>query len=59
VNWSGPESSDTPSAVVDAVSSIGGGGGTSTLEIVAIALAALALAVAAAGLLRGNGRAVA
>jgi uncharacterized protein YcnI len=58
VNWSGPESSDTPSAVVDAVSSIGGGG-TSTLEIVAIALAALALAVAAAGLLRGNGRAVA
>jgi hypothetical protein len=58
VNWSGPESSDTPSAVVDAVSSIGGGG-TSTLEIVAIALAALALAVAAAGLLRGNGRAIA
>jgi uncharacterized protein YcnI len=58
VNWSGPESSDTPSASIEAVSSIGGGG-TSTLAIVAIALAALALVVGASGLLRGSGRAVA
>jgi uncharacterized protein YcnI len=58
VNWSGPESSDTPSASIEAVSSIGGGG-SSTLAIVAIAVAALALAVAAAGLLRGSGRAIA
>jgi uncharacterized protein YcnI len=58
VNWSGPESSDTPAAVVEAVSSIGGGG-SSTLAIVGVALAALALVVAGAGLLRGSGRAIA
>jgi uncharacterized protein YcnI len=59
VDWSGPESSDTPAAVVEAVSSLGGGGGSSTLAIVAVALAALALAVAGAGLLRGSGRSIA
>jgi len=58
VDWSGPESSDTPAAVVEAVSSLGGGG-SSALAIVALALAAIALVVAAAGLLRGSGRAVA
>jgi uncharacterized protein YcnI len=58
VNWSGPESSDTPAPVVDAVSSLGGGG-TSTLAIVGIALAALALVVGVAGLLRGSGREIA
>ncbi|MDX6466405.1 MAG: hypothetical protein QOI27_1445, partial [Gaiellaceae bacterium] len=58
VNWSGPESSDTPSAVVEAVSSIGGGG-SSTLAIIAVALAALALVLGGAGLLRGSGRTVA
>jgi uncharacterized protein YcnI len=58
VNWSGPESSDTPAPVVDALSSFGGGG-TSTLSIVGIALAALALLLAGAGLLRGSGREIA
>jgi uncharacterized protein YcnI len=58
VNWSGPESSDTPAAAVEAVSSLGGGG-SSTLGIVGIAIAALALVVAGAGLLRGSGRPVA
>jgi uncharacterized protein YcnI len=58
VNWSGPESSDTPAAVVEAVSSLGGGG-SSTLAIVAVALAALALVVGVAGLLRGSGREIA
>jgi uncharacterized protein YcnI len=58
VNWSGPESSDTPSAVIEAVSSLGGGG-SSTLGIVGIALAAVALVVASAGLLRGSGRSIA
>jgi uncharacterized protein YcnI len=58
VNWSGPESSDTPSASIDAVSSFGGGG-TSTLAIVGVALGALALLLAVAGLLRGGGRAIA
>ena len=37
VDWSGPESSDTPAPVVEAVSSLGGGG-SSTLAIVALAL---------------------
>lgn len=56
VDWSGPESSDTPAPTLDAVSSLGGGG-TSTLALVAVALGALALVVALAGLLlRGGGR---
>src|SRR5438094_4583006 len=42
VDWSGPESSDTPAPVIKAVSSFGGGG-SSTLAIVAIAVAAVAL----------------
>jgi uncharacterized protein YcnI len=55
VDWSGPESSDTPSPVVDAKSSLGGGAGTSTLTLVALVLAALAVVVAVAGLaLRGG-----
>ncbi len=56
VDWSGPESSDTPAPTVQAVSSFGGG--TSTLSIVALALAGLALLVALAGAARG-GRAIA
>jgi uncharacterized protein YcnI len=58
VNWSGAESSDTPAAVVEAVSSLGGGG-SSTLGIAALALAALAVLIGIAGLLRGSGRAIA
>lgn len=54
VNWSGPESSDTPSPTIKAVSSIGGGG-TSTLDIVALALGAIALVVAVGGLLTRGG----
>src|SRR5690349_11255120 len=50
VNWSGPESSDTPSPTIKAVSSLGGGG-TSALDIIALALAAVALVVAVGGLL--------
>lgn len=55
VDWSGPESSDTPAPTIEALSSIGGGG-TSTLDIVAIALAGAALLVAVAGLLARAGR---
>ena len=55
VNWSGPESSDTPSPVLKAVSSFGGGG-SSTLAIVAVAVAAVALLLALAGLLVRGGR---
>src|SRR5205814_6685719 len=49
VDWSGPESSDTPAPTIDAKSSLGGGG-TSTLAIVALALAAVALVVGLVGL---------
>jgi uncharacterized protein YcnI len=54
VDWSGPESSDTPAPVVKSVAALGGGG-TSTLTIVALAIAALALVLAVTGLaLRGD-----
>jgi uncharacterized protein YcnI len=55
VNWSGPESSDTPAPVVKAVSSFGGGG-SSTLAVVALAVAAVALLLALGGLLARGGR---
>jgi uncharacterized protein YcnI len=54
VDWSGPESSDTPAPHVESVASLGGGS-SSTLEIMALALAGLALLVAVVGLVsRGN-----
>jgi uncharacterized protein YcnI len=53
VDWSGPESSDTPAPVVESKSSLGGGG-SSTLSIVALVVAAAAVVVAAAGLSRGR-----
>jgi uncharacterized protein YcnI len=55
VDWSGPESSDTPAPTIKSVSSFGGGG-TSTLSIVALVLAALALVLAGAGLLARGGK---
>ena len=55
VDWSGPESSDTPAPTIEAKSSLGGGG-SNTLGIVALALAILALVVAAAGLVGRSGR---
>jgi uncharacterized protein YcnI len=57
VNWTGPESSDSPAPTVKAVSSLGGG--TSTLDIVALALAAIALIVAVLGLFARGGRTLA
>jgi uncharacterized protein YcnI len=59
VDWSGPESSDSPSPTIKAVSTLGGGGGSTTLDIVAIALAAVALILAGAGLLARSGRTLA
>jgi uncharacterized protein YcnI len=59
VDWSGPESSDTPAPQVELKSSLGGGG-TSTLAIVALAVAAVAAALAVLALVtRGGGRALA
>jgi uncharacterized protein YcnI len=60
VDWSGPESSDTPAPVVEAKSSLGGGGGTSTLAIIALVVGAVGLVVGIAALLvRQGGRTVA
>jgi len=55
VEWSGPETSDTPAPTIEALSSIGGGG-TSTLTIVAIVLAGVALIVAVLALVSRGGR---
>ena len=55
VDWTGPESSDTPAPTIEALSSIGGGG-TSTLTIVALALGALALLVSVGSLAARGGR---
>lgn len=55
VDWSGPESSDTPAPEIEMKSSLGGGG-SDTLAIVALAVGAVALVVAFLGLLSGSGR---
>jgi uncharacterized protein YcnI len=55
VDWSGPESSDTPAPTLEAKSSFGGGS-SSTLGIVAIVLAGAALLVAIVGLAAGAGK---
>jgi uncharacterized protein YcnI len=55
VDWSGPESSDTPAPQVEFKSSLGGGG-SSTLAIVALVVGVLALVVAFIGLFAGGGR---
>jgi uncharacterized protein YcnI len=49
IDWTGPESSETPAPLVDGVSSLGGGG-TSTLAIVALIVAAVAVLLGIAGL---------
>jgi uncharacterized protein YcnI len=53
VDWTGPESSDTPAPTVEALTSFGGGG-TTTLEIVALVLAIAALVIAVIGLVGGG-----
>jgi len=53
VDWSGPESSDTPSPRIEARTSLGGGG-SSTLGIVALILAGVALVLGIVGLLSGG-----
>jgi len=55
VNWSGPESSDTPSPVVEAKSSFGGGG-SSTLAIVALVVGAVGVVLGGIALLGRTGR---
>jgi uncharacterized protein YcnI len=56
VDWTGPESSDTPAPTVEARSSLGGGGGSSTLEIVALVLGGVAIILALVALFAGSGK---
>jgi uncharacterized protein YcnI len=56
VDWSGPESSDTPAPQVELKSSFGGGGGSNTLAIIALVVGVVALVVAFIGVFTGGGR---
>jgi uncharacterized protein YcnI len=58
VNWSGPESSDSPSPVIEAKSSLGGGG-TSTLAIIALVVGAVGVLLGGVALFSRGGRQVA
>jgi uncharacterized protein YcnI len=55
VDWTGPESSDTPAPTIEAVSSLGGSSGNSTLAIIALVIAGIALILAVIGLAGGRG----
>jgi uncharacterized protein YcnI len=55
VDWSGPESSDTPSPTIEAKSSFGGGS-SSTLTIVALVLGVIGIVLGGVALLSGGGR---
>jgi len=56
-DWSGPEESEAPAAMIEAKSSLGGGGGTSVVSWIALALGAIAVLVAVIALAgRGGGR---
>src|SRR5947209_2179293 len=55
VNWTGPESSDSPAPAIAAKSSLGGGG-TSTLAIIALVVGALGVLVGGFALVSRGGR---
>lgn len=55
VDWSGPESSDTPAPAIEAKSSLGGGG-TSTLTIVALVIGAVGVLLGGLALVAGGGK---
>lgn len=58
VDWSGPESSDTPAPTIEAKSSLGGGG-SSTLVLIALIVGAAGVLLGLVALLSGGKRAVA
>jgi uncharacterized protein YcnI len=58
VDWAGPESSDTPAAMVEAKSSFGGSS-SSTLAIVALVVGAVGVLLGAIGLFAGGKRSLA
>jgi uncharacterized protein YcnI len=56
VNWTGPESSESPAPTIEAASSLGGGsGGASVLTIVALVVGVLGLAAGGFALAGGRG----
>jgi len=55
VDWTGPESSDTPSPTIEAKDSLGGAGSSSTLGIIALAVGGVALVLSVVALLAGGG----
>jgi uncharacterized protein YcnI len=55
VDWTGPESSDSPAPTIESKSSLGGGG-SNTLAIVALVLAAAAAVLAIAALVVRSGK---
>jgi uncharacterized protein len=58
VDWTGPESGESPAPTIEAASSLsggGGGGGTSALTIVALILGVLGLAAGGFALVSGRG----
>jgi uncharacterized protein YcnI len=55
VNWSGPESSDTPAATLEAKSSLAGGG-SSTLAIIALLVGAIGVLLGGVALMARGGR---
>ena len=60
VDWSGPESSDSPAPAIDVASSLGAGGGLSVLTIVALVVGVLGLLAGGFALAGGSkGRALA
>jgi uncharacterized protein YcnI len=54
VNWSGPESSDTPSPTLEVRASLGGGG--TNLDVIALVFAAVAIVLALGGFAHRSGR---
>jgi uncharacterized protein YcnI len=56
VDWTGPESSDTPAPTIEAKSSFGGGGGSSTLAIVALIVGALGVLLGIVAVVTASGR---
>jgi hypothetical protein len=55
VDWSGPESSDTPAPTIEATGSLGGGG-SSTLAIAALVVGAIGVVLGAIALFLRGGR---
>jgi uncharacterized protein YcnI len=57
VDWSGPESSESPAPTIEAASSLGGsGGGTSVLTIIALIVGVLGLVAGGYALISAGGR---